>query len=91
MRYMPGVTLRERTPINELLHRCITMAQIQGKAVENGENETMSTKVKLGLFNSQIVQHYITGSVFTNFAYMRSLDALKITTNECFAKHAPKY
>ena len=67
------------------------MAQIKGKAVKNGENKIMSTKVKLGLFNSQIVQHYITDSVFTNFAYMRSLDALKVSTNECFAKFAPNY
>ena len=54
------------------------MAQIKGKAVKNGENKMMSTKLKLGLFNSQKVSHYITDSVVTNFAYMRSLDALKV-------------
>ena len=49
-----------------------TMAQIKGKAIKNGKNKIMSTHVKLGIFNSQIVQHYITNSVFKNFVYMRS-------------------
>ena len=51
----------------------------------------MSTKVLLGLFNSQIVQHYISDSVFTDIAYMRTLDSLKVSTNECFSKFAPNY
>ena len=50
----------------------------QEKSGQKRRKKILSTNVKLSLFNSQIVKHYITGSVFTNFAYMRSLDALKV-------------